>query len=159
MDKYRLGRKDSREREWRRSDRKNSRSRSRSPPRYREYRDSEINRDKDRFDRNIRDKGREKLSVLAKLGIRLELPERGSQKILWSKSTVNNWEGANFGDGRTTAKFQRLMGMKESVPEVAKEDCLEKQEVMFKQMEAEYETARMVTHTQRRAGLGFSKAV
>lgn len=143
---------------WKRNDRKKSRSRSRSPPQ-REHWDSEKKRDKDRLDRSIREKGREKLSVLSKLGIRLDLPERGSQKILWSKSRGNNWEGAKFGDGRTTAKFQRLMGMKESVPEVAGEDCLEKQEVLFKKMEAEYETARMVTHTQRRAGLGFSKAV
>ncbi|CAH1404491.1 unnamed protein product [Nezara viridula] len=159
MDKYRLGRKEDRGREWRRNDRRKSRSRSRSPSRNTDYKDSEKKREQDCVDRSIRDKGREKLSVLAKLGIRLDLPERTSQKVLWSKSTGNNWVDAKFGDGRTTAKFQRLMGMKESVPEVAGGSCLKKQEVLFKKMEAEYETARMVTHTQRRAGLGFSKAV
>lgn len=80
----------------------------------------------------------------------------------------NIWQGARFSqdqDGKLTAKFQRLMGIKNvangpeqpsSSSQVKPEkDLLKKQEEMFSSMELQYEVARQATHTQRGVGLGF----
>lgn len=98
------------------------------------------------------------------------------RKLLWNNKkvskdegeTVKNasiWQGAKFSqdqDGKMTAKFQRLMGMKEVPPkEVQTEqdgkvkDLFKKQEELFSSMEMQYEVARATTHTQRGVGLGF----
>lgn len=78
-------------------------------------------------------------------------------------STTNTWVGTTFThdqDGKVTAKFKRLMGIKEDVPipaaPGAKPDILKKQEEMFQNMEQQYEVARATTHTQRGVGLGYS---
>ncbi|XP_021940120.1 arginine/serine-rich coiled-coil protein 2-like isoform X2 [Zootermopsis nevadensis] len=82
----------------------------------------------------------------------------------------NKWEGTTFAqdqDGRMTAKFKRLMGMKDaggsgvgcassgpsSNPEGS--EILKKQEELFNSMEMQYEVARVATHTHRGVGLGF----
>lgn len=63
-------------------------------------------------------------------------------------------------DGKVTAKFKRLMGIKDDLPTTpavgAKPDILKKQEEMFNNMEQQYEVARATTHTQRGVGLGYA---
>ncbi|XP_012278247.1 arginine/serine-rich coiled-coil protein 2 isoform X2 [Orussus abietinus] len=78
-------------------------------------------------------------------------------------SNVNTWVGTTFThdqDGKVTAKFKRLMGIKGDLPAVAtpgaKPDILKKQEEMFSNMEQQYEVARATTHTQRGVGLGYA---
>ena len=66
-------------------------------------------------------------------------------------------------DGKVTAKFKRLMGIKGDLPtastETSKPDILKKQEEMFSNMEQQYEVARATTHTQRGVGLGYATGV
>lgn len=77
---------------------------------------------------------------------------------------ANTWVGTTFThdqDGKMTAKFKRLMGMKgeSAVPPPTtgpKPDILKKQEEMFNNMEQQYEVARATTHTQRGVGLGYA---
>ncbi|XP_011162589.1 arginine/serine-rich coiled-coil protein 2 isoform X1 [Solenopsis invicta] len=78
-------------------------------------------------------------------------------------STANTWMGTTFThdqDGKVTAKFKRLMGIKGDLPSTpavgAKPDILKKQEEMFNNMEQQYEVARATTHTQRGVGLGYA---
>ena len=98
------------------------------------------------------------------------------RKLLWANkskqdegrtstaaSTTNTWVGTTFThdqDGKVTAKFKRLMGIKDDVPAPppsgAKPDILKKQEEMFNNMEQQYEVARATTHTQRGVGLGYA---
>ncbi|XP_019698130.1 arginine/serine-rich coiled-coil protein 2 isoform X2 [Harpegnathos saltator] len=97
------------------------------------------------------------------------------RKLLWNKSkddgnststaasTANTWMGTTFThdqDGKVTAKFKRLMGIKGDLPNASavgtKPDILKKQEEMFNNMEQQYEVARATTHTQRGVGLGYA---
>lgn len=78
-------------------------------------------------------------------------------------STANTWMGTTFThdqDGKVTAKFKRLMGIKGDLPAAPqpgqKPDILKKQEEMFNNMEQQYEVARATTHTQRGVGLGYA---
>ncbi|CAA9993421.1 unnamed protein product [Nesidiocoris tenuis] len=88
------------------------------------------------------------------------------RKMLWNNKkkeevgegpkTSSVWQGAKFlqdSDGKMTAKFQRLMGMKETqdVASVAEkgQELIKKQEELFSTMEMQYEVARATTHTQR----------
>ncbi|CAL1674433.1 unnamed protein product [Lasius platythorax] len=78
-------------------------------------------------------------------------------------STANTWMGTTFThdqDGKVSAKFKRLMGIKGDLPSApavgAKPDILKKQEEMFNNMEQQYEVARATTHTQRGVGLGYA---
>ncbi|KAL6267632.1 hypothetical protein P5V15_000707 [Pogonomyrmex californicus] len=78
-------------------------------------------------------------------------------------SAANTWMGTTFThdqDGKVTAKFKRLMGIKGDLPNAsavgAKPDILKKQEEMFNNMEQQYEVARATTHTQRGVGLGYA---
>ncbi|XP_011862281.1 PREDICTED: arginine/serine-rich coiled-coil protein 2 isoform X2 [Vollenhovia emeryi] len=78
-------------------------------------------------------------------------------------STANTWMGTTFThdqDGKVSAKFKRLMGIKGDMPSApavgAKPDILKKQEEMFNNMEQQYEVARATTHTQRGVGLGYA---
>lgn len=78
-------------------------------------------------------------------------------------STANTWMGTTFThdqDGKVTAKFKRLMGIKGDLPNTptagVKPDILKKQEEMFNNMEQQYEVARATTHTQRGVGLGYA---
>ncbi|XP_015183817.1 PREDICTED: arginine/serine-rich coiled-coil protein 2 isoform X2 [Polistes dominula] len=78
-------------------------------------------------------------------------------------TTANTWMGTTFThdqDGKVTAKFKRLMGIKGDLPNTqtvgTKPDILKKQEEMFNNMEQQYEVARATTHTQRGVGLGYS---
>lgn len=79
------------------------------------------------------------------------------------ESTASTWIGTTFThdeDGKLTAKFKRLMGIKGDVPAAPppgkKPDILKKQEEMFSNMEQQYEVARATTHTQRGVGLGYA---
>lgn len=83
------------------------------------------------------------------------------------KGSGTIWQGATFGgdqDGKMTAKFQRLMGIKNvdkegsgdaSKPPTGGSDLIKKQEEMFHSMESQYEVARLATHSHRGLGLGF----
>lgn len=84
-------------------------------------------------------------------------------KTSTAASTTNTWVGTTFThdqDGKVTAKFKRLMGIKDDLPTAptagAKPDILKKQEEMFNNMEQQYEVARATTHTQRGVGLGYA---
>ena len=60
----------------------------------------------------------------------------------------------------TTEKFRKLMGIKGNVEgievdEKLTEEQLKKQEELFRQLDRDYEFARMTTHTHRGVGLGF----
>uniref|UniRef100_R4FJ77 Putative arginine/serine-rich coiled-coil 2 n=2 Tax=Rhodnius TaxID=13248 RepID=R4FJ77_RHOPR len=97
------------------------------------------------------------------------------RKLLWKNKTSAEeerngsknsslWQGARFSqdqDGKLTAKFQRLMGIKNSGEGSSSsvtqdKDLFKKQEELFSTMEMQYEVARATTHTQRGVGLGFS---
>nr|CAD7460521.1 unnamed protein product [Timema tahoe] len=78
----------------------------------------------------------------------------------------NTWAGTTFAqddDGKMTAKFKRLMGIKESGDSEAAtsqaggecSEIIKKQEELFTSMEMQYEVARVATHTHRGVGLGF----
>lgn len=92
-------------------------------------------------------------------GAKKETPPVGETE---TAGTSKNWEAATFkgdNDGRMTEKFKRLMGIKgDGVPAASSKagsSLIQKQEEMFSQMEAEYQVARMATHTHRGIGLGF----
>ncbi len=65
------------------------------------------------------------------------------------------------GGDNTTSKFRKLMGIKPgessdaSVDEKLTEEQLRKQDELFRQLDRDYEFARMATHTHRGVGLGF----
>nr|CAG4635872.1 EOG090X0LFN [Artemia franciscana] len=75
--------------------------------------------------------------------------------------TATVWKAAAFKedqDGKMTAKFKRLMGMKGNedlkAPPVA-QDVLKKQDDLFTNLDMQYERARAATHTAKGMGLGF----
>lgn len=89
------------------------------------------------------------------------------RKLLWQskekieeqpKNTV--WDKLTFAqdqDGKMTAKFRKLMGIKsEANSEETEDTVLKRQEVLFQDLDKQYEMARMTTHTQRGVGLGYS---
>ncbi|GFT10893.1 hypothetical protein NPIL_450691 [Nephila pilipes] len=89
------------------------------------------------------------------------------RKLLWQpkekieeqgKNTV--WDKLTFAqdqDGKMTAKFRKLMGIKSDANSEETEDSvLKRQEVLFQDLDKQYEMARMTTHTQRGVGLGYS---
>nr|SVE79906.1 EOG090X0LFN [Daphnia magna]SVE82310.1 EOG090X0LFN [Daphnia magna] len=107
------------------------------------------------------------------------------RKLLWANkekneppatSTAKIWEATAFTqdqDGKMTAKFKRLMGIKndssdgaaagpsravdDRQPESAT-DVLKKQQELFASLDQQYQVARATTHTQRGLGLGFGSA-
>ncbi|XP_054728647.1 arginine/serine-rich coiled-coil protein 2 isoform X2 [Anastrepha obliqua] len=97
------------------------------------------------------------------------------RKLLWgakkSEDTAAKWGSAQFSqdtDGKVASKFMRLMGIKGSAPAKGEGQEAEPKaiptaapdvktrEVMFTNMEQQYEVARQATHTMRGVGLGFS---
>nr|CAG4646741.1 EOG090X0LFN [Macrothrix elegans] len=112
------------------------------------------------------------------------------RKLLWSgkekkettapSSNAKLWEVAAFKedqDGKMTAKFKRLMGIKNDGSEPSASalepsctnaavatsnttdpstDVLKKQQELFASLDQQYQVARAATHTQRGLGLGFS---
>ncbi|XP_055954216.1 arginine/serine-rich coiled-coil protein 2-like isoform X1 [Argiope bruennichi] len=89
------------------------------------------------------------------------------RKLLWQpkekveeqqKNTV--WDKLTFAqdqDGKMTAKFRKLMGIKsETTTNETEDSVLKRQEVIFQDLDKQYEMARMTTHTQRGVGLGYS---
>ncbi|XP_045503458.1 arginine/serine-rich coiled-coil protein 2 isoform X2 [Colias croceus] len=92
------------------------------------------------------------------------------RKLLWAnkgkpaEEEAAKWSGARFAqdnDGRQVSKFMRLMGIRD--PDAVKSPAAEgadpnqKQEELFKAMQAQYEVARAATHTMRGVGLGFQR--
>ncbi|VVC36095.1 Hypothetical protein CINCED_3A009767 [Cinara cedri] len=85
--------------------------------------------------------------------------------MITTNKTATIWQSTKFGDqdGKVTAKFKRLMGIKDNGIGVDNQpsqqgqskDIIKKQEEMFNSMESQYEVARMATHTHRGLGLGF----
>lgn len=82
-----------------------------------------------------------------------KIEEQASKNTVWDKLTF-----AQDQDGKMTAKFRKLMGIKseEAAQEEEKESVLKKQEDLFRDLDHQYELARMTTHTQRGVGLGYS---
>lgn len=103
------------------------------------------------------------------------------RKLLWSKAKDHKedkekeWKTsaslASDPDGKTTAKFCKLMGIKGEGSKAAEgegegataADMLEakkkQHDELFSRLDKDYEFARMTTHTQRGVGLGFSSQV
>jgi len=94
-----------------------------------------------------------------------------------SSSTVAKlWQSTAFEqdqDGKVTAKFKRLMGIKDPPPEQQQQqdsaaaasaaepetpEVLKRQKQLFQALDQQYQKAREVTHTQRGLGLGFSSS-
>lgn len=88
--------------------------------------------------------------------------EESSTKVSGG-DTSSVWQTAKFSqdqDGKLTAKFKRLMGIKDGdttkvSPGETNSELIKKQEEMFNSMEKQYEVARVATHTHRGVGLGF----
>ncbi|XP_074111196.1 uncharacterized protein LOC141535244 [Cotesia typhae] len=99
------------------------------------------------------------------------------RKLLWANKSKqeegkatpavssNTWMGTTFThdqDGKLSAKFKRLMGIKNEAliapTPGQKPEILKKQEEMFNNMEQQYEVARATTHTQRGVGLGYASS-
>ncbi|XP_011193641.1 arginine/serine-rich coiled-coil protein 2 isoform X2 [Zeugodacus cucurbitae] len=97
------------------------------------------------------------------------------RKLIWGakkvEDTAAKWGNAQFSqdtDGKVASKFMRLMGIKGSAPPKSEGEVVEQKavpsvapdvktrEVMFSNMEQQYEVARQATHTMRGVGLGFS---
>lgn len=105
------------------------------------------------------------------------------RKLLWQAnkekpeqskpSSASLWENMTFAqdqDGKMTAKFRKLMGIKaegasETAPQeeekekekpAAPDDVVKKQEALFRDLDQQYEMARMSTHTHRGVGLGYT---
>lgn len=89
---------------------------------------------------------------------------------LFAQESDNQWHAQALvadGDSKTTAKFRKLMGIKDGETKETvtttvtsnEDDFIEeqrkKQEELFQQLDKEYHFARIATHTQRGAGLGF----
>nr|CAH0099463.1 unnamed protein product [Daphnia galeata] len=108
------------------------------------------------------------------------------RKLLWGNkekteppTTAKLWEATAFTqdqDGKMTAKFKRLMGIKNDPSEGDKNlgagpsqvvedrqpessvDVLKKQQELFASLDQQYQVARATTHTQRGLGLGFGSS-
>jgi hypothetical protein len=84
--------------------------------------------------------------------------------ILWKTSASL----ASDSDGKTQAKFCKLMGIKDEgehqneVTEDNEQEMLDEKkkqhDEFFSRLDKDYEFARMTTHTQRGVGLGFSSS-
>ncbi len=78
----------------------------------------------------------------------------------WKQSTFSGDE-----DGKLSAKFRRLMGMKdddasssavaETLTGKESDPLMKDQEKLLTELEKQYEVARRVTHSQKGLGLGF----
>lgn len=81
---------------------------------------------------------------------------------IWLQEQAKNtvWDKLTFAqdqDGKMTAKFRKLMGIKSDTTANETEDSvLKRQEVIFQDLDKQYEMARMTTHTARGVGLGYS---
>ena len=90
-----------------------------------------------------------------------------------SNSVAKLWQSTAFEqdqDGKVTAKFKRLMGIKDPPPvqqqqqesaasaEPVTPEVLKRQQQLFQDLDQQYQRAREVTHTQRGLGLGFSSS-
>jgi len=83
-----------------------------------------------------------------------------------SGASFNKWESTNFGNNKTNEKFRRLMGIKggggsASSTEAAPSTSSANKDMskFFADQEQHYEKARVITHTQRGLGLGFTPLV
>lgn len=108
------------------------------------------------------------------------------RKLLWSKKEPKDQEApqpmssqwkavayAQDGDTKAAEKFRKLMGIKNQGSEETKpgpsttetnkdqhtDEMVKKQEELFRNLDKEYEFARMTTHTHRGVGLGFTSHV
>jgi len=107
------------------------------------------------------------------------------RKLLWAKKEVKDteqpqqmssqWKAVAYaqdGDTKAAEKFRKLMGIKNQGAEETKpgtshegnkdehtSDMVKKQEELFRNLDKEYEFARMTTHTHRGVGLGFTSHV
>lgn len=86
------------------------------------------------------------------------------RKQLWAKKpeaktenapSSNNWEKTSFGDSATQDKFRRLMGIKGAAAQAQATAEGNEGTNLMDQLDHDYQTARIKTHTQRSFGLGF----
>ncbi|XP_013781116.1 arginine/serine-rich coiled-coil protein 2-like isoform X2 [Limulus polyphemus] len=106
--------------------------------------------------------------------------QQQKRKLLWQATKEKEkapasstlWEKLSFSqdqDGKMTAKFRKLMGIKEEGGDVGcsesvegnpqpqtEDEALKQQESLFRDLDQQYEIARMSTHTHRGVGLGYS---
>lgn len=85
-----------------------------------------------------------------------------------SSTCAKVWERMTFAedqDGKVTAKFRKLMGIRgdppppTDKPDPAANPLLKQQEKLFHDLDQQYEAARVSTHTHRGVGLGYSSQV
>ncbi|ODN00272.1 Arginine/serine-rich coiled-coil protein 2 [Orchesella cincta] len=81
--------------------------------------------------------------------------EASTTSSLWKQTSL-----ADDSDGKMSAKFRRLMGMKDddapsTSASTSTSEVIKTQQQRFAELEKQYEVARMTTHTQRGLGLGF----
>ncbi|XP_077551901.1 uncharacterized protein LOC144166175 isoform X2 [Haemaphysalis longicornis] len=96
-------------------------------------------------------------------------PEAPADKQQQPSSTCAKvWERMTFAedqDGKVTAKFRKLMGIRgdppppTDKPDPAANPLLKQQEKLFHDLDQQYEAARVSTHTHRGVGLGYSSQV
>ncbi|OQV16520.1 hypothetical protein BV898_09359 [Hypsibius exemplaris] len=86
------------------------------------------------------------------------------------KATAAVWQNVTFSgdeDGRVANKFKKLMGLKETDPSAGSSSSGAdagsapapphvKQEDLFRNLDRQYEMARLTAHTQKGVGLGFN---
>nr|CAG4641387.1 EOG090X0LFN [Eulimnadia texana] len=160
-----------------RSPRRNSSRRDRSRDRYSRNSDSrrKFNRDRGTEEQNAQQHQQPKPAAgvpsyynPAVVNVTKVAEQMQKRKLLWGNKekkeaapTATVWNAATFSqdqDGKATAKFKRLMGIKEdgSSGSEAATDVSKKQQELFATLDQQYEIARATTHTQRGVGLGFS---
>jgi len=87
-----------------------------------------------------------------------------SRKAQTAEPTGSVWNSTsltNDSDGKMTAKFKRLMGIKGAdtgTPTEKPQSSNRNQEEYLANLEKQYEVARTITHTQRGVGLGFGSS-
>jgi transcriptional antiterminator Rof (Rho-off) len=102
------------------------------------------------------------------------ISQEEKRKMLWGQpekaSSAKVWEKMKFSNDDQTEKFRKLMGIKSgSASSASSSDTQakkpeeevqlqQKQETIFRDLNKQYEVARMSTHTHRGIGLGFGSS-
>nr|CAG4644492.1 EOG090X0LFN [Lepidurus arcticus] len=99
--------------------------------------------------------GRDRRDDRRRRSLKTAKKDKPSSSAVWSATAFTQDQ-----DGKVSAKFKRLMGIKnaeeENGPqEKPAEDLVKKQQELFANLDAQYAVARATTHTQRGVGLGF----
>ncbi|CBY24917.1 unnamed protein product [Oikopleura dioica] len=162
-------------------DRKRSKERKRSRSRSRDRRRRRRSGSKERksrasLEREVQEKSKETgIAVPEYLARPAEqskfLEAQAKRKLLWGNKNKETeagkvteqqkiWANLSVGDGKTTSKFQKLMGanklqVDEGEGKEAAEKLIEKQKTMFNAFENQYANARQQTHFSKGKGFGL----